>query len=307
MIGRIYISDENDPYFNVSSEHALFLKSTETTQLYLWQNSSCIVCGRNQNVHAECNMEFLKKNNILPVRRFSGGGAVYHDLGNLNFTFITREKNADVDKYLRVIKKAMHSINVHCEFSGRNDLLTDGKKFSGHAYYSDEGNYLYHGTIMVDVDMETLTQALNPSKLKMKSKGIDSVRSRVVNLRQIREDITIDTVKNAMIQAFQEIFHGEYNLEHINKDNFTPPLYEKIQSDEWIFGESPEFSLGVERKLAQGNVAISVDVLDGKINHMTIQTDSLEPYDFADCINGLIGTFYDEDLVFEHVENFMMQ
>lgn len=306
-MNKIYISKENDPYFNVSAEHQLFLKADENTTLYLWQNKACVVFGRNQNVFAECDMQYLEKNNILPVRRFSGGGAVFQDMGNLNFTFITKEENNDIQKYLSVVKKAVSSFNVNCDFSGRNDMLCDGKKFSGHAYYTDNGNFMYHGTIMVNVDIDMLSNVLKPSSLKLESKGIDSVRSRVVNLSQINNNITIDTISEALTKAFIEIFGKSGQIEYMDKECFHAPLFQEINKDKWIYGESPRFSINEEKKLSCGNVTISAEVIDGLIEKIKIQTDSLNVFDFTQCEKELIGTFFQKNIIFEHVEKYIQQ
>lgn len=303
-MNKIYISNENNPYFNVSAEHQLFLKADKNTLLYLWQNSSCVVFGRNQNVFAECNMKYLGENHILPVRRFSGGGAVFQDLGNLNFTFVTKEENANIQKYLSVIKNALSSFNVNCEFSGRNDMLCDKKKFSGHAYYTDNGNYMYHGTIMVNVNMDILSNVLKPSFLKLESKGIDSVRSRVINLSQINNSITIDKIKKAIIKAFTEVFGQSEPIKYIDKESFHPLLFEKINKDEWIYGESPRFSINIEKNFSFGNVTVSVDVTEGLINRIKIQTDSLLAIDFSKCEEYLTGTLFQENIIFEYIEKY---
>lgn len=303
-MNKIYISNENNPYYNVSAEHQLFLEADESTTFYLWQNRACVVFGRNQNVFAECDMEFMQKNQILPVRRFSGGGAVFQDLGNLNFTFVTKKETVDTAKYLSVIKNALSFFNAHCEFSGRNDMLCNGKKFSGHAFYEDNGNYMYHGTIMVNVDINMLSSVLKPSFLKLESKGINSVKSRVINLSQVNSDITVDTIKKALVSAFSDIFGESNQIKYIDKDSFNPPLFEKISKDKWIYGECPKFSLNIQKKLTCGNVTVSADVKEGLINRIKIQTDSIYVIDLSDCEKHLTGTLFQENAVFDYIEKY---
>ncbi len=304
-MNRIYISQETDPYYNVALEHQLLLEANDDTLLFLWQNSSSVIFGRNQNFFAEVDPKYLKENNIIPVRRFSGGGAVFQDLGNLNFTFITKEKNVEKDKYLKVITNALNSLNINCEFSGRNDILCNGKKFSGHAYYTNDDNYLYHGTIMVDVNLDMLTKVLKPSFLKLNSKAIDSVRSRVVNLSQINNEITTQKIEKALIKSFIEIFEKSEPLNFVNKNNYYAPLYEEINKDNWIYGESPEFNITIERRFSFGNVALSTNIENGRIKKIKIQTDSLIVADFKTCEEELIGMFFQEDNIFNYVEEYM--
>lgn len=231
-MNNIYLSREIDPYFNIAAEYQLFLEAKEEAALFLWQNSPAVIIGRNQNIYAECDLNYLEEMKILPVRRFSGGGAVFQDLGNVNFTFITQEKDADTEKFLSVIQNAVASLGINCTFSGRNDLLYEGKKFSGHAYYADNGNYLYHGTVMVDVDMDILSGVLRPSFVKLQSKGIASVRSRVINLSQINSEITIDAVKDAILLAFLKIYGESEPIKYIDRKSIQPDLWDTIQSKE---------------------------------------------------------------------------
>jgi len=234
----IYVSLETDPYFNIAAEYQLFMETGPETALFLWQNRPAVILGRNQNVFAECDMAFLKTNKIFPVRRLSGGGAVFHDLGNVNFTFLAREENADIARYLKVIRDAVQSLGVECAFSGRNDLLACGKKFSGHAYYADDGHFFYHGTLMISVDMGMLAGALKPSFLKLNSKGIDSVISRVINLSDICGSITPQSMKDALIQAFMAEYAAEAPVRQIGSHNMTPSILERIKKTTG-FMESP--------------------------------------------------------------------
>ncbi|MBK5201475.1 MAG: lipoate--protein ligase [Spirochaetaceae bacterium] len=304
-MNKIYSSSETDPYYNVAAEYQLLLEAQEDTNLFLWQNSPSVIFGRNQNIFAEVDIEYLKNNNIYPVRRFSGGGAVFQDFGNVNFTFITKEKNADSQKYLSVIKKALSHFNVNCDFSGRNDLLCDGKKFSGHAYYTNDDNYLYHGTIMVDVNLEVLSRVLKPSFLKLNSKGINSVISRVINLSEVNNNITRENIKEALIKAFTEIFGKSEPLINIDKSCFIAPLFQEINQDKWIYSESPQFSITVEKKLNWGNVSISTDVNDGLVKKIKIQTDSLNVFDFSECEKRLIGFVFQENLIFDYIDTYI--
>ncbi|MCC9296744.1 lipoate--protein ligase [Clostridium sp. MT-14] len=304
-MSRIYVSLETDPYYNVAAEYQLFSEAGPKTCLFLWRNRPAVVLGRNQNVFAECDTEFLKEHEIVPVRRLSGGGAVFHDLGNVNFTFISEEKYADVGRYLKIISNAILSMGVECTFSGRNDLLISGKKFSGHAQYADYGNFLYHGTLMVNVNLDMLTGALKPSFLKLNSKGINSVRSRVVNLSDLCEGVTPESTIDAVIQAFMLEYGMEMSIRQISSNNMKPSILEKIKRDDWIYGEAPDFNISFEEKLSFGNVTIFANVSDGRISRLKVYTDSLVPIDFTAFEKGLTKSFFDKKILTHRLEKFV--
>jgi len=297
---KIVISEEFDPYFNIAAEHQLFLSSEEDVHLFLWQNDSSVIIGRNQNLYAECDLMYLKEHGIKAVRRFSGGGAVYHDKGNVNFTFITKEKSANQDHFIRLIQSAMQRLGIDCEFSGRNDLLYKNRKFSGHAYYTDGDHYMYHGTVLVNVNFEQLEHALTPSKMKLKSKGVESVRSRVINLSEINSEITAQSV----IRAFMEAFECSH-METINKMNFHPPLENVLSSDNWMFAQSPKFDAQLERNYPFGNMSVSMSIADDLIQNVKINTDSLKLYDFKACEKELCNTHFNEQAVWDYIEQYL--
>ncbi|ADL03775.1 lipoate--protein ligase [Lacrimispora saccharolytica] len=291
---KIIISKEFDPYFNIAAEHQLFLSSDDDIHLFLWQNDASVIIGRNQNPYAECNLSYLKEHNIKAVRRFSGGGAVYHDMGNVNFTFITKEASAGHVRFVELIQSAMLKLGIDCEFSGRNDLLYKNQKFSGHAYYTDNDNYMYHGTILVHVDFDQLEKALTPSILKLKSKGIESVKSRVINLSDINKEITTEKVIEALIKTFDC-----KDTEYISKANFDAPLESLLSSYDWLYGQSPDFDVVLERKYSFGNVSVSIQSSDGFIQTAKISTDSLQLFDFKIWENHLIGIPFNETAIWE--------
>ncbi|WP_367567974.1 lipoate--protein ligase [Lacrimispora sp.] len=298
----IIISKEFDPYFNIAAEHQLFLDSDEDIHLFLWQNDASVIIGRNQNLYAECDLPYLKEHNIKAVRRFSGGGAVYHDKGNVNFTFITKEATASHSRFIDFIQAAMQKLGIDCEFSGRNDLLYKNQKFSGHAYYTDGDNYMYHGTILVHVDFSRLGKALTPSTLKLQSKGIESVKSRVINLSEINKKVTTEKV----IEAFTETFDCK-NIEYINKTNFDAPLEPLLASYDWMYGQSPNFDIVLDRRYSLGNVSVHISISDGIIKDVQISTDSLQLYDFKPCENNLKGKHFNEPAIWECLDLYIFK
>ena len=209
MIRRLTVcrAAGTDPYENLALEQTLLERVREQECiLYLWQNARTVVIGRNQNPWKECRTALLEEEGGHLARRLSGGGAVFHDLGNLNFTFLMREADYDLDRQLTVIETACRSLGIPVERSGRNDLLADGRKFSGNAFYHHNGRAYHHGTLMVDVDLEMVQRYLSPSKAKLAAKGVDSVRSRVVNLREFVPTLTVRQLSDALTAAFAEVY-----------------------------------------------------------------------------------------------------
>ncbi|MBP2022115.1 lipoate-protein ligase A [Clostridium punense] len=279
---RVVVSKSFDPYFNLALEELLLNKvEREEVILYLWQNEKTVVIGRNQNPWKECNLELLSRVNGKVARRLSGGGAVYHDLGNLNFTFLMREENEDLSKQLGVIIRALKELGIEAVFSGRNDILVDNKKISGNAFYREENKYYHHGTLLFDVDMEILPKILTPSIEKLQSKGIDSVKSRVINLKQCRQELTIDLLIKALIKAF-EYYYGKPDTNQEVDESFgevcgnnMEELYMKYSSDYWLYGDCPNFQVSLKKQFEDGSYELNLQVEDGKINKCKIYTDSI--------------------------------
>ena len=189
---KLYESNSLDPYLNLATEqHLMETVEEDACILFLWQNQNTVVIGKNQNAWKECRTTLLNEEGGVLARRLSGGGAVFHDLGNLNFTFLVPQAEYDLDRQFTVIKEAVNMLGLNTERSGRNDVLAEGRKFSGNAFYKNGKQAYHHGTLLVDVDMDKLGRYLNPSKAKLQAKGVDSVRSRVVNLKELNSQITI--------------------------------------------------------------------------------------------------------------------
>ena len=204
---RVFVSESLDVYHNQAIEK-YFLDRIEDDEviLYLWQNDKTIVIGANQDAYGECDIEKLEKDGGHLARRITGGGAVYHDKGNLNFTFITPKALYDLSKQEEVILKALDCLGIRAAKTGRNDLVIDGRKFSGHAYYKGKKSRLHHGTLMLEVDEGRLQDYLRVSLAKLHSKNVASVRSRIINLKSVREDLDLDTLKKALIHSAELIY-----------------------------------------------------------------------------------------------------
>ena len=226
-----YICSENtSPYYNLALERSLFdFVDEDTVILYLWQNSHTIVIGKNQNAYAECKVdEFINDGGNL-ARRPSGGGAVYHDLGNLNFSIICNESIAKEHTYQRIVKEALGYFGIVSEFNGRNDLTVDDKKFSGNAFYVKDDVLCQHGTILINSDFKELSKYLTPDISKLERNHVKSVESRVVNLSEISDKITVESMKEAMIKATNAVRLGKEPTESKVEE------YKKIfENDEWI-------------------------------------------------------------------------
>ena len=276
---RLYESGSHDPYYNLAVEqHLLETVGEGTCILYLWQNQNTVVIGKNQNAWKECRTTLLEKEGGHLARRLSGGGAVFHDLGNLNFTFLGPQADYDLDRQLTVIQEAVRSLGIQAERSGRNDVLAEGRKFSGNAFYKNGIQAYHHGTLLVDVDTQRMSRYLNPSKAKLQSKGVDSVRSRVVNLRELNPDITIPGLKAALAEAFSRVYG--LPLAQIAPETLDAGAIEALrrrnESWEWLYGKKIPFTFDCEGRFAWGGVQIQAQVENGVVRQAKIYTDAMD-------------------------------
>jgi len=273
------LSDQTIPFKNIALEEYLLWNVEENECiLYLWQNRRTVVIGVNQNPWKECHVKELEQDDGFLARRLSGGGAVFHDLGNLNFTFLVREEDYDLERQLDVIIRAMAKFGIHAERSGRNDILTDRKKFSGNAFYSSRGHCYHHGTLLVDVDMANLSKYLNVSHAKLQSKGVDSVRSRVINLKELAPEMTITSLQNALIKAFGEVYGGEpvqFPGERLNQAEVDKAA-EKFASWEWRLGRKLPFTAEYSNRFEWGDLTLQFCVEGGKIKDAIAYSDGME-------------------------------
>lgn len=227
-----FISSSTDPYENLAVERCLFNYADRNTAiLYLWQNDNTIVVGRNQEVYSECRADEFKVCGGQVARRMSGGGAVYHDLGNINFSIISMKVSDNVQMYLDVILRMAENLGIKSEFSGRNDIIYNGRKFSGSAVYDDGEKVCRHGTVLVCSIIDKMTYYLTPEREKLKRHNVESVRSRVINLNEIDSNITVEAVKSSFIETT-----GAKPLnEEINK-SMLEKYTRLFNSEKWIYG-----------------------------------------------------------------------
>lgn len=274
---KIVLSDSFDPWHNLALEEFL-LRHVEKNQviLYLWQNQNTVVIGRNQNAWKECRCAKLESDGGKLARRLSGGGAVYHDLGNLNFTFIMDRSLYDLRKQLQVILEGTKKLGIQAEFTGRNDLTVDGKKFSGNAFYFEGDKAYHHGTIMIDVDVQKVSTYLQVSKEKMVSKGVDSVQSRVTNLHNYRPELTIDEMKETLKESFQELYGKSPEPILIKEnDHDLKKLYAKYSSWDWLYGKTPQFDVVFETRFTWGGIELGLALNKGIITESKIYSDAM--------------------------------
>ena len=276
---KLVKSTSYDPWYNLALEEYLFNKVKENEVIfYLWQNDNTVVIGRNQNPWRECKYTELERDGGKLARRLSGGGAVYHDLGNMNFTFIMRESLYNVEKQLQVIINGVKKLGINAEFSGRNDILVEGKKFSGNAFYFDEGRCYHHGTLLISSDMSKLSQYLQVSKEKMESKGIKSVQGRVINLREINPSIDIKKLSKALEISFQEVYNNSIGEKVIMSGGTTEfkEIYDKYSSWKWRYGETPKFQISFYNRFSWGDLDINLNLRDGEVVEVAIFSDAMD-------------------------------
>lgn len=300
----LYIKNEsNDPYFNMAlEEYAVKHLDPDEEYFILWQNRPAVIIGKNQNAVEEVNLKYTREHDIAVVRRLSGGGAVYHDLGNINFTFVVDYRPEDfnsIERFARAVVKALDRFGVKSEFTGRNDITIDGKKISGNAQYLCKKRLLHHGTLLFDSDMTRLSEALNVKIEKISSKGVKSVKSRVANIKQyLKQDIGVKEFKELLAryifevenQPFREYVLTSQDLEQINRLR-----EEKYSTWEWNIGYSPEFDLSKSRRFDAGEVEVKLNVKDGMITAIKFYGDFLSMRDVADIEDILKGVYYREE------------
>lgn len=268
-----------DPYRNLALEACLLEgESPGRVTLYLWQNQRTVVVGRNQDESRECDVAALEADGGHLARRLSGGGAVYHDLGNLNFTFLVPSAAFDEATQTEVVLRAVRSLGVDAARTGRNDLVADGRKFSGHAYYHSKGRSYHHGTLMVDVDPAPLGRYLRPSAAKLAAKGVGSVRSRVVNLVDLVPDISIVRLSDALVTALGDV----YGLRPTERDlgsvdaNRWQELEGRFSHKSWLRRGRRPLPIEREARFEWGEARLGLDLRDGRIEACALWTDGLD-------------------------------
>ncbi len=296
-----------DPRINLAIEEYV-LKHMDIEKddfLLFYINQPSIIIGKNQNTIEEINTDYVEENGVIVVRRLSGGGAVYHDLGNLNFSFLTKDDGNsfhNYKKFTQPVVDALAKLGVHAELSGRNDILAEGRKVSGNAQYATKGRMFSHGTLMFDTEIDAVVSALKVKKDKIESKGIKSVRSRVANISEfLTEKISVEQFR---MEILKSIFDGEENIQYYK---LTEDDWKKIneisesryQQWEWNYGKSPRFNIQKTHRFPSGGIDIRLEVNKGLIEEAKIFGDFFGVGDVSEVEQLLIGCKYDRTAIAE--------
>ncbi|WP_025740335.1 lipoate--protein ligase [Salinivibrio socompensis] len=308
---RVFISTSTHPWFNLAVEDTIFrTMSANQNVLFLWRNDNTVVIGRGQNAWRECNTRKMEQDGVVLARRQSGGGAVFHDLGNTNFTFMAGKPGYDKSVSTQIVLDALNTLGIEAMASGRNDLTMetpDGpRKISGSAYKETKDRGFHHGTLLINANLSRLGDYLNPDPKKLQAKGITSVRARVANISDYVPGIAHQTLCDAIKTAFFNHFGHTAEIEYISPDakpdvEGFDALYEKQCSWAWNFGKSPQFMHTFDERFDWGGVELHLDVHQGKIVDCQLFTDSLTPDLLETLANQLIGQRYHPDSLYQFV------
>lgn len=290
---QFIVSNQTEPYWNISVENYL-VETADAVTLYLWRNRRTVVIGQNQNPFSECNVEALEADGGYLMRRKTGGGAVYHDDGNINFSFVVPKALYDQTRQFGVIQRAVESFGLHTELSGRNDILVEGRKFSGNAFSKGRVNDLHHGTILIKGNMEDLARYLKPKPAKLQKHGVASVRSRVVNLSELNSEINADVLAPRLREAFEAEYGSksvEVGFADLMACQEVKNLHDHFASPEWKYGRWRTFTAQCSGQFDWGGVelALTVDETRGIITDIQIASDALDLAALDDARRLLIG------------------
>ncbi|WKY46757.1 lipoate--protein ligase [Eubacteriaceae bacterium ES3] len=300
---------ETDPEINLAFEEYVFNNMDQNESYFLlWQNDNAIIVGKHQNTIEEINQEYVKENNIKVVRRLTGGGAVYHDMGNLNFTFIVNDNNTedfDFKSFTKPVVDALNSLGVKAEFNSRNDIAIDGKKFSGNSQYARKPRILHHGTLLFNSKLSTIQGALNVKADKIESKGVKSVKARVTNISEYMDPgYSLEDFKKALIERM--FSNGELEEIELSAEEFEAVKKlrdEKYGTWEWNYGRSPQYNIRKERKYDFGLVTILMQVEKGLITDINFFGDYFGNGDIKELETVLTGISPEKQALNEVLKN----
>lgn len=297
----LFINNTNtNPYFNLALEEYL-IKNFNEDFFMLWRDTPCIVIGKNQNALSEINISYVNKDNIPVIRRLSGGGAVFHDLGNVNFTFISNESRYtnDFKKFTQPIIDVLSKLGINSEFSGRNDIIIDGKKISGNAQYIYKERTLHHGTLLFSSKKSNISKYLNPKSSKFEGKNVASVESRVTNIKShLKKSLEINEFINIILNHVLYIENvQEYKLTDTDIKNINNLVEKKYSTWEWNFGQSPRYNFKKDIKHTGGIIEIFIFAEKGIIKEIRINGDFFSKNDITDLENLLVGVRHERESI----------
>lgn len=300
-------SASTDPYYNLALEQVVFDgPGQHETCCMLWQNDNTIVVGKHQNTLQEVNMAYVREHNVRVARRLSGGGAVYHDMGNVNFTFIAPHEGAEMDfsSFCRPVAAALAELGVTAEISGRNDMTIDGRKFSGNSQYVKHGRVMHHGTILYDSDLSIVGQALRVPEDKITSKGLQSVRSRVTNVRPyVKEDFPTQVFLERLREALWEM----YPMKQLELTEEQKAQVEHLRATlystwDWNFGASPACQIVKKRRVEGcGQLEVHMDVEQGALKTLHFYGDYFSMEEPEKLAERLLGCALEENALMERL------
>ncbi|MEC1261670.1 lipoate--protein ligase [Bacillus swezeyi] len=303
-----------DPRINLAiEEYCLKHLDPEQTYLLFYINQPSIIIGKNQNTIEEINTKYVDENGIIVVRRLSGGGAVYHDLGNLNFSFITKDDGNsfhNFKKFTEPVVEALKRLGVDAELSGRNDLMANGRKISGNAQFSTRGRMFSHGTLLFDSEIEHVVSALKVKKDKIESKGIKSIRSRVANISEfLDQKMTTEEFRNLLLRYIFETEDEipEYKLTDEDWKIIHQISKERYQNWDWNYGKSPKFNLQHSKRFTAGSIDIRLEVHKGVIHECKVYGDFFGVGDIGDIEEKLAGVQYERNAIEEALQGVDIQ
>jgi lipoate-protein ligase A len=288
------------PYYNFALEDYLLTEAEEDDYVFFYIHKPSIIVGKYQNTIEEVNKDFIEDNNIIVARRLSGGGAVYHDHGNLNFSFVHKASKKDVNdfkKFTKPVVDALKDLGLNAHLSGRNDILIDDKKISGNAQYFTNNRLLHHGTLLYDSEMSNLVKSLKVRDLKIKSKGIKSVKSRVANIADFLDNtLPIEDFRDYLLKSFYKSKDIEkYELDEKALNYIENKVKEQFSTWDWNWGKSPDYEIQKIEIFPFGILDTRIDVKDGKISKCKIYGDYFSKKDISNLENSLIGLKYDKN------------
>ncbi|MGI6095493.1 MAG: lipoate--protein ligase [Lachnospiraceae bacterium] len=301
-----------DPYLNLALEEVIFDECRDDEYLLLWQNESSLIIGKHQNVFGEVNQRAAEQEMVPVIRRMTGGGTVYHDLGNVNFSFFyncTPEEDASYQRFLRPIQRMLESLGVHAIQNSRNDMEVMGKKVSGNAQLIRGDRILHHGTLLFNTDLYKMERLLQVPAEKLESKGIASVKSRVGNLKDYvwnpkmpLEEFQAYIREFMMARGAEKCFPAQSVLDAAEK-----LADEKYRTYEWNYGQSPEFTITRSRRFACGQIEVGLCVENGRITKCQIMGDYLGRKPVEELEKGLTGLLYKKDVIEETLRTFDLE